>query len=275
MESGVGKLKQYVLRLARGGITSDANLGRIDSASAASQWKLGMLVVDEAQAPEYIERNLENAQNDLERIYYGHHGRRIFKWHHYLAIYGRHLQDKKSLRPLRVLEIGVQNGGSLQMWRKYFGPAATIFGIDIDPICKGFEEDGCQIRIGDQSDPKFIAGVIDEMGGVDVIIDDGSHIASHQLATFQTAFPLLADGGLYIVEDLHTSYWDGWEGGLLRKGTFIEHIKAIVDQMHGWYFPNADPMGIKASVTGLHLYDSIAVIDKGAKERPYAVHVGD
>jgi cephalosporin hydroxylase len=256
----------------------------------------GMLVVNEADAPAYIERNLKNASNELEQIYYSHTGRRIFKWHHYLAIYDRHLQSFKELAAnqptmipaattglapngkLRILEIGVQNGGSLQMWRRFFGPNAVIFGIDIDPKCKQFEEDGCQIRIGDQSDPKFLASVVAEMGGVDIVIDDGSHIASHQVASFRALFPVLQMGGIYICEDLHTSYWNDWEGGYKKPGTFIETAKDMVDHMHEWYWPINTPLndlGLKKTALAVAFYDSVVVIEKGVKHRPYAVQIGN
>jgi SAM-dependent methyltransferase len=250
-----------------------------------------MLVVSDKDAPAYIVQNLDQASNELEKIYYSHQGRRILKWHHYLSIYDRHFQPYKTLAldtvnsstgiapagQLRILEIGVQNGGSLQMWRRYFGEKAVIFGIDIDPRCKEFEEDGCQIRIGDQSDHFFLRSVIAEMGGIDIVIDDGSHIASHQLASFRFLFPLLTHEGIYICEDLHTSYWDGWEGGYKRAGTFIEFTKDIIDHIHEWYFQNqepADDLNLKKSVLGVSVYDSVVVIEKGNKERPYAVHVG-
>jgi SAM-dependent methyltransferase len=251
-----------------------------------------MLVVSEEQADAYIAHNLANAANELEQIYYSHDGRRIFKWHHYLAIYDRHLQGYKAMAAeathdpdsllcpggkLRILEIGVQHGGSLQMWRRFFGPKATIFGIDIDPTCKRFEEDGCQIRIGDQSSATFLASVIAEMGGVDIVIDDGSHIASHQVASFKALFPVLAPGGIYICEDLHTAYWDGWEGGYKRPGTFIEVAKDMVDHMHEWYASvqtDLSPMGLKKSLLGVSFYDSVVVIEKGPKQRPYAVRIG-
>ena len=243
-----------------------------------------MIVVNDTDAPALIERNLQFARSELEQIYYSHQGRRIFKWHHYLEIYDRHLRSHRAKasnrdgsEPLRVLEIGVQNGGSLQMWRRYFGSNAVIFGIDNNPLCKGFEEDGCQIRIGDQSDPVFLSKVISEMSGVDIVIDDGSHIASHQLASFRCLFPLLSSHGTYFCEDLHTSYWDGWEGGLLRSGTFIEQIKSIIDEIHGWYHSGSSSfseMQLKEQITGMHIYDSVAVFDKGIKSAPYAVHVG-
>jgi hypothetical protein len=250
-----------------------------------------MLVVSDEDAHAYIVRNLEGATNELEKIYYSHKGRRILKWHHYLSIYDRHFQPYKTLAldrlnnstniapegKLRILEIGVQNGGSLQMWRRYFDAKAVIFGIDIDPRCKEFEEEDCQIRIGDQSDPTFLRSVIDEMGGIDIVIDDGSHIASHQLASFRFLFPLLVQEGIYICEDLHTSYWDDWEGGYKKDGTFIEFTKDIIDNMHEWYFHNpsaTNDLNLKKIVLGVSVYDSVVVIEKGNKERPYAVHVG-
>lgn len=250
-----------------------------------------MLVVSAEDAPEYIARGLKQANNELEKIYYTHEGRAIFKWHHYLEIYDRHLQAYKALASdiknnktgiapngkLRILEIGVQNGGSLQMWRRFFGEKAVIFGIDIEPKCKGFEEDGCQIRIGDQSDPTFLKSVVDEMGGVDIVIDDGSHIAEHQIASFKTLWPLLTSEGVYICEDIHTSYWDSWGGGYKRVGSFIEYTKDMLDHIHEWYFYNAeieDDLNIRKTVLGISTYDSVVVIEKGCKERPYAVTVG-
>lgn len=273
-------------------VSAATSAGQAQLARATANEGDGMLVVSDENAPAYIKHNLENAANELEQIYYSHTGRRIFKWHHYLAIYDRHLQAYKALAAqniiqettavapkgkLRILEIGVQNGGSLQMWRRFFGAEAIIFGIDIDPKCKQFEEDDCHVRIGDQSDPSFLASVIAEMGGVDIVIDDGSHIASHQFASFKALFPLLSSGGMYICEDLHTSYWNDWEGGYRKPGTFIETAKDMVDHMHEWYWPISTPLDglkLKTSALSVAFYDSIVVIEKGAKTRPYAVHVG-
>lgn len=252
-----------------------------------------MKVIDDAEAPRVVSENAEKASCELERIYYGHKGRRIFKWHHYLRIYDRHMERYRAFvngvksdnfesvavdGRLRILELGVQNGGSLQMWREYFGANAIIYGIDIDPRCKEFEESGCEIRIGSQDDPEFLNQVVDEMGGVDVVLDDGSHIASHQLASLKALFRRVNTGGLYIVEDLHTSYWDDWEGGLRRPGTFIEVVKDAIDHMHEWYVgvdTQLNHLEIKTLVTGLHVYDSVVVIEKATKTEPYAVHVGE
>lgn len=257
-----------------------------------SQKEEQFIIISDEDAPKIISENLKNASNDLERIVYSNTDRRIFKWHHYLEIYDRYFSPLKqeaqrvkgdkdaNFAPngaLRILELGVQNGGSLQMWRKYFGPEAIIFGVDIDPQCANFATEDTEVRIGDQSDANFLQSVVEEMGGVDIIIDDGSHIASHQLASFRTLFPILADGGVYICEDLHTSYWDGWEGGFRRPGTFIEVGKSIIDHMHEWYAgidTELNDMELKKSVLAIAFYDSIIAIEKGFKNKPYAIHVG-
>lgn len=251
------------------------------------------VIISDDDAPKIIRENLQNASNELERIVYSNKDRRIFKWHHYLAIYDRYFAPLKSYAAslkgekdsifapngqLRILELGVQNGGSLQMWRKYFGPDAIIFGIDIDQNCAAFESKGTNVRIGDQSNPEFLKSVTDEMGGIDIVIDDGSHIASHQLASFRYLFPEISNGGVYICEDLHTAYWDGWEGGFRRPGTFIETGKSIVDHMHEWYAgidTELNGMDLKRSVLSVAFYDSLIAIEKGEKTRPYAIHVGE
>jgi len=95
----------------------------------------------------------------------------------------------------------------MAVWRKYFGPDALIFGIDIDQRCAVFDGHAGADRIGSQDDPKFLNSIVKEMGGLDVVIDVGSHKAKHRLAGFELLFPLLADGGIYICEDPHASYW--------------------------------------------------------------------
>lgn len=242
--------------------------------------------------PEFVAWNLAHATNEFERIFYSHKGRRIYKWHHYLAIYDRYLHQYRQMaahsdhndpsriapgKQLRILEIGVMSGGSLELWRRYFGAEALVVGIDINPACKAYERDGCLVRIGDQSDAGFLASVIDEMGGVDIVIDDGSHIASHQFASFMALFPRVSEGGLYICEDTHTAYWERWEGGYKRPGTFIETAKDVVDHLHEWYAPvptALSPLNLKTQVMAIAFHDSMVVIEKGQKSRPYAIGVG-
>ncbi|MEY4698426.1 MAG: hypothetical protein RIT14_2854, partial [Pseudomonadota bacterium] len=99
------------------------------------------------------------------------------------------------------------------MWRRFFGPEAVIFGVDINRDCAKFDGQAAQVRIGSQDDMDFMRGVLAEMGGVDVILDDGSHQMRHVRASLLGLFPLLADGGLYVIEDMHTAFWRSYGGG--------------------------------------------------------------
>ncbi|RUV22373.1 MAG: class I SAM-dependent methyltransferase [Mesorhizobium sp.] len=197
------------------------------------------------------------------------------KWLHYLDIYDRYLSPYRNLsRPLHFLEIGIADGGSFNVWRPYFGERAILFGIDISPSSAVKVESlgmNCHGRVGSQADPKFLASIVEEMGGLDIVIDDGSHIAEHQLASFRTLFPLLSNGGVYICEDLHTAYWEDWQGGLRRPGTFIEVVKDIIDCLHAWYAPidnSMSDMVLHRSIPAIHLHDSLAVIEKAVVEPP-------
>lgn len=160
------------------------------------------------------------ASGDFADLFFEHDGRLVQKYVHYLSIYEKYFAAHRG-NPVRFLEIGVDQGGSLQLWRKYFGPKAVIFGIDIVEQCRTVADADVRVRIGSQRDPLFLRAVVEEMGGVDIIVDDGSHQASDQRITFKTLFPLLSDGGVYIVEDLHTAYWFSYGGGLRRTGTFV------------------------------------------------------
>jgi hypothetical protein len=210
-----------------------------------------------------------DAADDLSRLFFSHNGRRTHKWGQYLPVYERHFSSFRN-KPVKLLEIGVCHGGSLQLWQKYFGSDATIFGIDIDPRAKIGDDGTVSVRIGSQADPLFLKSVVTEMGGVDIVIDDGSHIASHQRISFETLFPLLSDGGLYLAEDLHTSYWR-----IRRKGSFIEEMKLLIDDIHFWY--HQKPQRFSKShlnVGAIHFYDSMVVIEKRKVSRPYHMAVG-
>jgi hypothetical protein len=159
--------------------------------------------------------------------------------------------------------------GSLELWREYFGASATIFGIDIDPRCAALVDPPNQVRIGSQADTAFLKKVVSEMGGVDIVLDDGSHIAQHQRASFETLFPLLNDGGLYVIEDLHTAYWPGrFQGGFRRRGTAIEYLKLMIDDLHHWYHGRRSPNKAGECIKAIHFYDSIAVIEKRQPQPP-------
>ena len=101
-------------------------------------------------------------------------------------------------------------------------PHARIIGIDIKPECKQFEEGQISVRIGSQSDVHFLGRIIDEFGCPDIVLDDGSHVMADIVTSFNFLYPRTEKRGIYMVEDLHTAYWEEYGGGLSRDGTFIE-----------------------------------------------------
>jgi Methyltransferase domain len=196
------------------------------------------------------------------------------KWKHYFPIYERHFHEFVN-KSIVFLEIGVGRGGSLQMWKRYFGPHARIIGIDIDPECKALEEDQIEIRIGRQQDHQFLQSVLEEFGPLDVVLDDGSHMMSHVIASFEFLYPRVTKNGIYMVEDLHTAYWPEYEGGLHRPTTFIEVCKRLIDEL------NADhsrgtlaPSRFTGSTLAMHFYDSVVVFERGIHTRKWAPQIG-
>lgn len=211
----------------------------------------------------------------LERFFWANKGPIVHKWLHYFPVYERYLGPFRG-RPIRFLEIGVSRGGSLDMWRAYFGPEAIIFGIDIDPDCAAFDGISAQVRIGSQADPAFLAAVVEEMGGVDVVLDDGSHDSLHIRASLDALFLRLSEGGIYMIEDLHAAYWISHSGGYRRPASFIEAIKAMVDDLHHWYHNRGQGIAATANrLTAIHVHDSITVLEKGAPTRPMHARRGD
>lgn len=206
----------------------------------------------------------------LNQYFWQNQGRPINKWTHYLPIYERYFSPYRDRRIL-FLEIGTGQGGSSQMWKHYFGPAAQIVTIDVREECLQFADEQVAVRIGDQSDPAFLASLVEEFGAPDIVLDDGSHQNDHVNASFQFLFPRMPREALYFVEDTHTAYWPGWGGGLGKPGTIIERAKLLVDELHagnpyhrkqlGQDLPSSE---IGAMIRGIHFYDSVVVFEKGA-----------
>jgi len=198
----------------------------------------------------------------------------IHKWTHYFPVYERHLEQFRN-RSVTLLEIGVSTGGSLQMWKRFLGPYAQIVGIDIVPKCKEVEEEQIAVRIGDQSDPAFLAKVIAEFGPLDAVIDDGSHFMSHIGKSFDCLYPHLTRAGIYIVEDLHTAYWADYEGGLGRPGSFIERCKTMIDEINADHSRGAlQPTEFSRTTLSMHVYDSVVVFERGRHLKKHAVRTG-
>lgn len=221
----------------------------------------------------------------------------VNKMAHYLPIYESAFGDRH--RPVRMLEIGVNLGGSLEWWRDYFiHPDSVIVGIDYNEGCAQFADPdrNIHIRIGRQQDHEFLRSVIDEFGPFDIILDDGSHIPSFTLKSFQCLFPHLTVDGVYIVEDLHTCYSSGcsepfpddnpeFTGANDGSPQFIYFLAELMDVMHAHHFQIADGDGVDklepgnpvhqqsfqvplatTIVKSIEVHDSIVVIRRGRNE---------
>ena len=150
----------------------------------------------------------------------------------YTKYYSAHLGHLRK-EPIKLLEIGVAKGCSLVMWRQYF-PNAALYGIDIDPACRE-SVPGVTIFIGDQEDEVFLQHFVHQTeGNFDVIIDDGGHTMAQQICSFLTLFSHVKPGGMYVIEDLHTSYDERYGGGYRTSGSTVEFLKKLVDCVNRW-----------------------------------------
>jgi hypothetical protein len=227
----------------------------------------------------------EIASDSLYRLWattsHGH------KWSHYFAVYQSVFGPRRA-EPMRILEIGVLEGSSLRLWKRYFThPDTIIVGIDIQPGCIQFDApaDGIRVRIGSQADGAFLKRVVQEFGPFDLIIDDGSHQSSHIIASFNHLFSEgLKSSGIYFVEDLHANYWHPWRDS--RK-SFLDMCKELLEHMHAHYRsappaaflvdkPSDQPMAalevplITTMIKEIRVFDSIVAIYKTDREHiPY------
>jgi len=199
---------------------------------------------------------------------------RTDKWnaHWYIPHYERYFQPQR-VRPLNLLEIGVGGyedprfgGHSLRMWKAYF-PRARIYGIDCYDK-RALEEPRIRIFQGRQEDPLFLQRVAKEIGRLDIVIDDGSHANAHVITTFEALFPLLADGGIYVVEDTEASYWPGFGGSsedLTTPKTTMGYFKRLVDGLNHAEFlkPGYQPSSFDQHITAMHFSHNLLFIFKG------------
>jgi 23S rRNA U2552 (ribose-2'-O)-methylase RlmE/FtsJ len=213
--------------------------------------------------------------NELEQYFEKNDKRLINKYQHYFDVYDRHFSKYKG-QEITIVEVGVFQGGSLQMWRSYFGPKAKIWGIDIDPRCKLLEEQNTNIIIGSQEDETFLESIYDITGPIDILIDDGGHTQKQQIKTFKILFDKIKNDGVYLCEDVHTSYWLSYGGGSNRMGTFIQFTKKLIDKLNAFH---SEENSLKVdsftkSAKSIHYYDSIVVIEKGIITKPTSKMTG-
>ncbi|WP_432288720.1 class I SAM-dependent methyltransferase (plasmid) [Aminobacter sp. BA135] len=214
------------------------------------------------------------SEGHLHRWFLNNGDKIAHKWLHYFDIYERHFQRFRGQNAV-VLEIGVGSGGSLQMWRDYFGPRTTIIGLDIDPQCKQHEAEGIEIIIGSQADTAILDEIMRRHPKIDIALDDGSHVMSDMIATFEHLYPRIDVNGLYLVEDLHTCYWEEYGGGLRRQGSFIELIKERIDDINAMHARGVIPVSeFTRSTDSMTIYDSVVVFEKRRQGRRQAIMTG-
>jgi cephalosporin hydroxylase len=185
-------------------------------------------------------------------------------------VYEKHFGPLRN-KPIKLLEIGILNGGSLEMWRHYFGPDAKIVGVDINPACKEHEFPGVHVRIGDQSDEGFLQSLIDEFGEFDLVIDDGSHHVAHVKKTFEYLYPRIAPEGIYFIEDTHAAYWPSHGGSVNHPDSINNVAKHMIDRINADHSRGQVPMDYYTKNTKcMSVYDSIVVFEKGdvGEKRP-------
>ena len=187
-------------------------------------------------------------------------GKRIHKPYFVGKIYDD-LFSKLRETDVNILEIGIEHGGCLQMWKEYFGPKAFIYGVDYaEHHC--FEEEQIKCFVGNQNDKVFLKTIPTLIPKIDIIIDDGSHISSDQIVTFEELFGGISAGGFYVIEDTHTSYRATHEGGYKKDGTFIEYCKHIIDSLYAREIKNFTPNLHYNLIDSISFYEQLVVIKK-------------
>ncbi|PWI31501.1 methyltransferase [Flavobacteriaceae bacterium LYZ1037] len=194
------------------------------------------------------------------------------KGHNYTDHYIYHFKKYRK-KEINLLEIGVggfektnEGGNSLKMWKSYFCKG-NIFSFDIYDKTS-LQEDRIKIFIGSQVDKEFLHKIMSEIGNVDLIIDDGSHINSHVITTFKILFPLLKIGGIYVIEDTQTSYWKEYGGdsvNLNNPKTTMNFFKGLVDSLNNKEFliDNYEQNYYDKHIISMHFYHNLIFIYKG------------
>lgn len=208
-----------------------------------------------------------------------------FDSHDYAAAYSHYFRNIRDC-PIKLLEIGVLFGGSLLMWENYF-KNAEIHGVDVTLDYVKYDLKRAICHIADQSKPEDLLRVVNDCGGsFDIIVDDGGHLMDQQIISFVTLFPYLNSGGIYIVEDLHTSYWRSHGGSGTQENpssighTMISFLKDLVDDVnfvgaatghanHNLKIAGCDIEAVKDSlndyrkdILSIHFYDSLCFVIK-------------
>lgn len=226
-----------------------------------------------ADDPSWPPRVVADNDNPIFAFYNSYKkGPVIHKWSQYFDVYQHHFARYRG-KEVHFLEIGVQSGGSIELWRNYFGPGLRYYGVEVNPYAKPlFEGPNTKIFTGSQDDREFWRKALAEVPQLDIVLDDGGHTMKQQITTFEELYDRVKEGGTYMVEDTGTSYSsfggesDGkYGGGLKKPGTFMEMAKDKIDDLHGWYHK---PTSFTTSTAAISFYDQIVVFEKRAHPKP-------
>ena len=210
------------------------------------------------------------------------------KWEHYFDIYD-HCLSKFYDKKISFLEIGIQNGGSIEVAQKLFDPKSSISGLDIDPRCSDINNilKDVNIYIGSQVDEQLLNKIAtDHNKNFDVIIDDGSHIQSHMIFTFTRMFQFINDGGVYLIEDTHTNYSPSHQESFFGIGLY-DYFKGLSERLNLDYMDPASRQRYKIPrnrrdkrdyhndinhfIFSIEFFDSIIAIRKKQKLEPLRI----
>jgi hypothetical protein len=229
--------------------------------------KAGICYIDLAAKSRFFASNLTALANI--------HGSDKWGSHWYTPHYQRHFKILRK-KKLKILEIGAggyedpnAGGESLRMWKYYFSKS-QIYSVDVYNKAS-LEEHRIKIFRGSQNDPDFLLNVVKQMGGLDIVIDDGSHLNEHVITSFRTLFPLLAEGGIYSIEDTQTSYWPKFGGNscdLNSPKTTMSLLKTLTDGLNYQEIERKDyqPSYLDQNIVSLHFYHNLVFIYKGRNE---------
>jgi len=217
----------------------------------------------------------------------------IHKWVHYFDVYEElfgHFCTSAGTRHMRMMEIGIQSGGSMMMWRHAFGDNLNqLIGVDINANTKAWEKFGSNVKveIGSQANASFLESLTNKYrNGIDVILDDGSHLPGYTILTFVKLWPLVRAGGVYMIEDLHGPNpvydwiyfgyrdsqinWPGIMGAESKKGPKLGLAPGNMGFFNQWQGGGAGtPSALQADVYSVNAYPYMLTIRK--REKPLKV----
>lgn len=246
-------MKRYLRKaknLAVAGISSprlfSRLLGKIPSRLKAEQYVLRYR--EQGAGPIATEPPPTNPLRDYFERHTEGHG--IWKWRHYFDIYQRHF-SKFVDKGVNVLEIGIYSGGSLDMWRSYFGTQCHIYGVDLEAACKSYANEHTTVFIGDQGDREFWKDFKKNAPPIDILIDDGGHRPEQQRITLEEMLPHLRCGGVYFCEDVCGKWND-----------YTTYATSLVDELNHW----GDLNEFQKSIHSIHFYPFCVIIEKHTVE---------